>query len=99
MVLVDGSIEDIKKYLFNRDDKLPIIFESFEIESQKKTYSNFQSLVRIIIGQQLSGAAAETIFSRLISLAGNNFSPDQLLKLSEQSFLSIGVSRAKASTT
>lgn len=90
------KFEEIKKYLIGRDKKLSILFESFEIAEKKKSFSNFQNLIRIIVGQQLSGAAAKTIFSRLLGLVGNNFSPTTIAKLTAQDFSEIGVSRAKA---
>ena len=76
------KFEEIKKYLIGRDKKLSVLFESFEIAEKKKSFSNFQNLIRIIVGQQLSGAAAKMIFSRLLGLVGNNFSPTAITKLS-----------------
>ena len=96
MTLGNKKFEKIKRYLINRDQKLSDLFATFELHERSKQFSDFQNLIRIIVGQQLSGAAARTIFSRLLSLVGNNFSPNEILKLNEEEFSKIGVSRAKA---
>ena len=90
------KFDEIKKYLIGRDKKLSILFEAFEMGEKKKSFSDFQNLIRIILGQQLSGAAARTIFSRLLDLVGNNFLPTAISKLSAKEFSMIGISRAKA---
>ena len=90
------KFDEIKKYLIGRDKKLSVLFESFEIGEKKKSFSDFQNLIRIIVGQQLSGAAARTIFSRLLDLVGNNFLPTAISNLSAKEFSMIGISRAKA---
>jgi len=58
----------------------------------------FQSLVRAIVYQQLSGKAAETIFGRFQALFGHrNFpSPEQVLKIAPEELRTAGLSRPKA---
>lgn len=58
----------------------------------------FESLMRSIVYQQLSGKAAATIFGRLVALwPGQRFpTADQLLAADEQTLRSVGLSRNKA---
>ena len=58
--------------------------------------ADFKAIVRIIIGQQLSGAAARTIFSRLEGrLKAVEFNPSAVRDLKESEFRKVGISRAK----
>jgi len=54
----------------------------------------FRSLIRTIIGQQLSIKAARTIWGRLERELGE-VSPEQVLVLSDEKLRSIGLSRQK----
>jgi len=62
----------------------------------KRSRSVFEYLVRSIVYQQLSGKAAATIHTRLLALFPNRrIDPEWLLKMSDSSFRSAGLSRAK----
>ena len=54
----------------------------------------FLSLVRAIVGQQLSVKAAATINDRLMALCGE-LSPDRILELQEEELRGVGLSRGK----
>jgi DNA-3-methyladenine glycosylase II len=57
----------------------------------------FISLLRTIVGQQLSVKAADTIWSRFTALFGNQLSdPRALLKISDDKLRSVGLSYQKA---
>lgn len=61
----------------------------------------FQSLCRIIAGQQLAGAAARTVWKRLLETTSGMLSPERVLMLEEQGVEQhlqkpAGLSRAKA---
>ncbi len=75
-----------------------IIFDS----SDYRVYSKrgiFESLVRIIVGQQLSTQAARTIFNRLRkSVNGSRITAQSLSFLDDSDFTSAGVSRMKTRT-
>jgi len=61
--------------------------------------STFESLVRIIVGQQLSALAARTIFNRLkTSVNGSTITAKSLSFLKDSVFTSAGVSRMKTRT-
>ena len=55
----------------------------------------FLSLTKIIIGQQLSGKAAYSIFSRLTDLLGDNFDPTKVNEVSHDKLKQCGISNAK----
>src|SRR5947209_7999208 len=55
----------------------------------------FQTLVRSIVYQQLSGKAAGTIFGRLEAATGEPITPQAILKLSPKRMRSLGLSRQK----
>ena len=59
--------------------------------------SHFQSLIRAIVFQQLSGKAATTIHNRFVALfPGEQPAPDALLALSDDQLRSVGLSRQKS---
>ena len=56
----------------------------------------FETLVRSIVYQQLSGKAANTIFGRLALATGDPMTPQAILKLRPQKLRSLGLSQQKA---
>ena len=56
----------------------------------------FETLVRSIVYQQLSGKAASTIFGRLALATGDPMTPQAILKLRPQKLRSLGLSHQKA---
>lgn len=62
-----------------------------------RTADLFSELARAIIGQQISTAAARTIYQRLLDLEGEaRLDPQKLLAASEERLRGAGVSRQKA---
>lgn len=61
--------------------------------------SSFESLVRIVVGQQLSTQAAGTIYQRVLaSLEGRAVTPESVMATQDDVLLSAGVSKQKLST-
>lgn len=56
----------------------------------------FEALAESIVSQQLSVKVADVIFGRVKTLAGNNFSPKKLLKISVEDLRQAGLSYSKA---
>ena len=56
----------------------------------------FHSLAESIVYQQLNGKAAETIFNRFATLAGEPLTPAGILKLSDEQMRSVGLSKQKS---
>ena len=69
----------------------------FEIPDIERSDDLFRDIVWTIIGQQLSGKAADTIFERFASLFKNKkLVAEKILKLEESAMRSAGLSGAKA---
>jgi DNA-3-methyladenine glycosylase II len=56
----------------------------------------FHSLAEAIVYQQLNGKAAETIFKRFASLAGEPLTPEGILDLSNEQMRGVGLSKQKS---
>ena len=56
----------------------------------------FATLVRVIVGQQVSVQAASTIYARLSAAMQDDFTPERLLRMHEATLRKAGLSRAKA---
>lgn len=86
--------------VLSKDSVLKQLIHTYGVpELQQRNGSPFEALVRSIIGQQLSGAAATTIRNRLFQLYGDAElcpSAQQILDTAPEELRNIGVSRQKA---
>ena len=89
---------DVIKYLANRDSNLGNIARKIEIPEIKNMSDGFSTLVRIIISQQLSGKAADTIHKRFMEFhdISSGFKAPELLPATTFSMRSCGISNSKA---
>ncbi|NCG34477.1 MAG: hypothetical protein GWO78_00550 [Dehalococcoidales bacterium] len=71
---------------------------NFELNDDYKKESEFLSLVRIIIGQQLSISAANSIFSRFTNKYGENIEVLNIENNLFEDLLSLGLSKPKTNT-
>jgi DNA-3-methyladenine glycosylase II len=55
----------------------------------------FETLVKSIVSQQLSGKVAKVIYGRLIAAAGGRLTPESLLKLRPARMRALGLSKQK----
>lgn len=69
---------------------------SFGLE--KPSVTNFQSLIRSVIAQQVSTAAARTIYGRLQKKCGGSITASRVGTLSLQELQSVGLTGAKVRT-
>jgi DNA-3-methyladenine glycosylase II len=90
-------VEHAIKHLKSADPILAAIIE--QVGPCKLTYRDpvFETLVRSIVFQQLSGKAATTIFNRLVEAAGGKLTPEAILKLRSPTLRKVGLSKQKAS--
>ncbi|HUO26387.1 MAG TPA: DNA-3-methyladenine glycosylase [Candidatus Aquilonibacter sp.] len=58
--------------------------------------AEFHSLAEAIVYQQLNGKAAETIFRRFTTLAGEPLTPEGILKLTDEQLRGVGLSKQKS---
>lgn len=85
------------RFLKNSDQTMQGLIDRFGYLEIKKGEGSFRSLVKIIISQQLSSAAAKTIFDRLDTLLhSTGIKPDVILNLSEGDYKRIGISGRKS---
>jgi DNA-3-methyladenine glycosylase II len=90
----EKEIARAERELAKKDPKLGALIELQRPLVHKPRTNYFFSLTRSIIGQQVSVAAAATIFARLE--AANDIDPVKIAKLSEEQIKAIGLSRQKA---
>lgn len=82
-------------YLSAQDPQLgKLIHILGELKIQKRG-DYFVSLIRSIIGQQLSVTASRKIYERLITLTDGETTPEKILSLPDEAIRSIGVSYRK----
>jgi DNA-3-methyladenine glycosylase II len=78
------------------DPKLHKLSLEHELDDLKISDDLFRDIVSTIIGQQLSGKAADTIFGRFIELfPAKTATPETILKLADEKMRSCGLSGAK----
>ncbi|MDB4292620.1 DNA-3-methyladenine glycosylase 2 family protein [Maribacter sp.] len=83
-------------YLSTADENMKRIHERYGLPPDWKRPASFISLAKIILGQQVSLASAEAHFQKLNGYLPD-FSPKQILKLSEDEMRTCQISRQKAS--
>lgn len=82
-----------------KDKILGTILDKYTVSTPKVSTNLFRDLLEAIVSQQLSNKAASTIFSRFLGLFPKEQipKPEEILKLSEETLRSCGLSHQKAS--
>ncbi|NME72953.1 DNA-3-methyladenine glycosylase family protein [Flammeovirga aprica] len=83
------------EYLKGKDKKLKAVIEKVGMIKRSVNPDLFSSIIKIIIGQQISTKAQETIWARLKEKIGE-VNAQQIDQLSEEELQSIGISFRKA---
>ena len=83
--------------LLGRDKIMKVLINKFGRPDFKRGQDYFQSLLRSIVFQQLSGKAAQTIYERFVSLIPKTSSlcPNEVLKLDKYEMRTAGLSIQK----
>ena len=94
------NIKVIKKgtdYLLRTDKRFVHLFKHFGYPDIPGKADFYNSLTKSIIFQQLSGKAANTIYSRVLAICGNTnkLNPDEVLNTPDDSLRTAGLSAAK----
>jgi DNA-3-methyladenine glycosylase II len=91
---IEASLAALK-----RDRRFAPLIKKYGVPDLKRKGKPFQALVRAIVGQQVSGAAARTIYGRLMALfPGGTFpTPEMVRKIPLQKMRAAGLSGQKAS--
>ena len=85
-----------EKYLAKNDKKLAPVIKASGPSRLKPHKDHYGELVGSIVGQQLSSAAAGTIWRRVLDLFGGKMpTPKELIKIDDQKLRDVGLSWAK----
>lgn len=92
------SVKDALKHFKSADAVLYKVTLKLDIPELIPRTDHFYSLVRAITNQQLSGKAADTIYGRVLKLLPKEkLDPKEILKLSDDTLRSAGLSYGKIS--
>ena len=85
------------EYLMSRDKIFRGLVDQLGYIEYEKRDLDFRSLVKIIVGQQLSGKAAGSIYGRLVNSLGgwDYFYPDALVNICPSTLRQAGISKSK----
>ena len=81
--------------LAKRDPALRLALDEVGYPDERRNDKGFPVFISIIVSQQLSTKAAATIKGRLLEKAGNIFTPESILQLSDEDMRSCGLSHQK----
>jgi DNA-3-methyladenine glycosylase II len=99
--LTEAEYATARRVLMRRDPKLAAVIKRVGrcTLPDGRTHEPFAGLVKVIMSQQLSGKAAETIFGRVVTLVGGReaVTPDRIRALEVDALRGAGVSRPKIS--
>ena len=89
---IEAGLDFLKK-----DKKMQVLIEKFGRPDFNQGQDYFQSLLRSIVFQQLSGKAAKTIYERFVNLIPktSNLCPNEVLKLDKDKIRKAGLSFRK----
>ena len=89
---IEAGLDFLKK-----DKNMKVLIKKFGRPDFNQGQDYFQSLLRSIVFQQLSGKAAQTIYERLVSLIpkNSNLCPNEVLKLDKDEMRKAGLSFQK----
>ena len=84
-------------YFLKKDKNMQVLIEKFGSPNFKIGQDYFQSLLRSIVFQQLSGKAAQKIYERFVNLipVASNLCPYEVLKLNKDDMRETGLSFQK----
>jgi DNA-3-methyladenine glycosylase II len=89
-------MQDAFQFLSEKDPVFKLIVEKYGLPIVPKRPEGFETLVLLILEQQVSIDSAKATFLKL-KAAQANFVPESLISLSDEEFRSFGVSRQKTS--
>ena len=96
MPFVAQHVKAARLHLQKSDPVMKRIIKEVGPFTARTTRDKFLTLVRSIVSQQISGAAAQNILSRLEGAVSSKISPDSILGFDVDQLRELGVSRQKA---
>lgn len=91
----NSQINDALKHLSARDRRISALIKKFGTCNLQPHNQYFNSLLRAIIGQQLSVKAASSIYKRFIEYFNHKPKPEEILKSDDLVLREFGLSNAK----
>ena len=79
------------------DNKMSELIDKYQAESLRRRNPAFHTIARAIVGQQISVAAADSVWERFEQLLSTNIDAEKLLRLNDEDLRSVGLSRQKVS--
>jgi DNA-3-methyladenine glycosylase II len=89
-------MQEAIQYLIEKDGIFNLIIEKYGLPTIPKRPQGFETLVLLILEQQVSIDSAKATFLKL-KAKHTNFNPESLLSFSDEEFRNLGVSRQKTS--
>ena len=89
----DKAVKDLSE----NDDVIARIIANYPDERMEMKNDTLHTLVRSIVGQQISVRAADAIWNRLEKACGNSINEKNLLKLNTEELRETGLSKTKSS--
>ena len=96
--VTERQMKKIVKEISGLDKKFAAVIDSHPlctVGRNPKPVAHFEALVESVISQQLAVKAADTIYARVKTLAGNRMTPARIVGISEKDMREAGVSGAK----
>ncbi len=90
------EIENGIIHIYENDERLAKVIDASEKCQLKPKKDYFNSLLKAIVQQQLSIAAASSIYSRFITYFDGKFDPREILLVPDTELRKLGLSNAKA---
>jgi DNA-3-methyladenine glycosylase II len=100
-LITEDAMRNAVTDLSQRDRRLAALIATHPlctVGRNPKPISHFEALVESVISQQLAVKAADTIYARVVKLAGGKVTPAKVLKISKPAMREAGVSGAKYKT-
>ena len=93
---VSKNWEIAKEALSKNDSTMMKIIELYDGEKMQLKNNAFVTLVRSVVGQQISVKAADSVWKKLENLCSDDIQPDTINSFSEDELRSVGLSKSKA---
>jgi len=93
---VSENWEIAKEELSNSDSIMMKIIELYGGEKMQLKNNAFRTLVRSVVGQQISVKAADSVWKKLEKMCKHVVQPDTIKLFSEDKLRSVGLSKSKA---
>lgn len=91
----NSQINEALKHLSDRDSRISALIKKFGTCNLQPHNQYFNSLLRAIIGQQLSVKAASSIYKRFIEYFNHKPKPEEILRSNDLLLRGFGLSNAK----